>query len=49
VVPDPSMANDARQRMCGHLAAAGFADLQMLEEPVNEMDAIDYAARLVAA
>jgi tyrosine-protein kinase Etk/Wzc len=49
VVPDPSMANDARQRLCGHLAAAGFADLQMLEEPVNQMDAIDYAARLVAA
>jgi hypothetical protein len=49
VVPDLSMAADARALMCDQLRAAGFSDVTMLSKPSLSSDAIDYNPRVVAA
>ena len=48
VVPDASMAPDARTLMCEQLRAVGFSEVTMLSEPVQASDAVD-APRVVAA
>ncbi len=48
VVPDPSMAADARQMMCDQLKAVGFSQVTMLTEPVLLLDSLDPAARVAA-
>jgi succinoglycan biosynthesis transport protein ExoP len=49
VVPDGSMATDARNLMCDQLRAVGFSDVTMLSKPVLPSDAIDPSLRIVAA
>jgi succinoglycan biosynthesis transport protein ExoP len=49
VVPDASMAADARALMCDQLRAAGFSDVTMLSKPSLPSDAADYGPRVVAA
>jgi succinoglycan biosynthesis transport protein ExoP len=49
VVPDVSMAADARVRMCEQLRAVGFSAVTMLSEPPRAPDAIEPGARVVAA
>jgi succinoglycan biosynthesis transport protein ExoP len=49
VVPDASMAADARSLMCDQLRAAGFSDVTMLSRPSLASDAADHAPRVVAA
>jgi succinoglycan biosynthesis transport protein ExoP len=49
VVPDGSMATDARNLMCDQLRAVGFIDVTMLSKPVLPSDAIDPSLRVVAA
>jgi succinoglycan biosynthesis transport protein ExoP len=49
VVPEISMAADARALMCDQLRAAGFSDVTMLSKPSLSSDAIDYNPRVVAA
>jgi len=49
VVPDASMAADARNLMCEQLKAVGFSDVTMLSKPVQPSDAVDPAPRVVAA
>jgi succinoglycan biosynthesis transport protein ExoP len=41
VVPDVSMAADARELMSDQLHAAGFSDVTMLSQPVKPPDAVD--------
>ncbi|WP_027576515.1 exopolysaccharide transport family protein [Bradyrhizobium sp. WSM1743] len=48
VVPDASMAPDARTQMCEQLTAVGFSDVTMLSRPVQASDAVE-APRVVAA
>lgn len=48
VVPDASMAPDARALMCEQLRAVGFSEVTMLSRPVQPTDAVD-APRVVAA
>jgi uncharacterized protein involved in exopolysaccharide biosynthesis/Mrp family chromosome partitioning ATPase len=48
VVPDPSMAPDARTLMCEQLRAVGFSEVTMLSKPVQPSDAVE-APRVVAA
>lgn len=48
VVPDASMAADARTLMCEQLKAVGFSEVTMLSQPVQPADAVD-APRVVAA
>lgn len=48
VVPDASMAQDARTLMCEQLRAVGFSDVTMLSRPVQPSNAMD-APRVVAA
>ncbi|MGY4351591.1 succinoglycan biosynthesis transport protein ExoP [Bradyrhizobium sp. GM7.3] len=48
VVPDASMAPDARALMCEQLSAVGFSEVTMLNRPVQPSDARD-APRVVAA
>jgi uncharacterized protein involved in exopolysaccharide biosynthesis/Mrp family chromosome partitioning ATPase len=48
VVPDASMAPDARALMCEQLSAVGFNEVTMLNRPVQPSDARD-APRVVAA
>lgn len=48
VVPDASMAQDARTLMCEQLSAVGFSDVTMLSRPVQPSNAMD-APRVVAA
>ncbi|MCK1742549.1 lipopolysaccharide biosynthesis protein [Bradyrhizobium sp. 139] len=48
VVPDVSMASDARTLMCEQLRAAGFSEVTMLSRPVQPTNAVD-APRVVAA
>lgn len=48
VVPDASMAPDARTQMCEQLRAVGFSEVTMLSKPVQPSDARD-APRVVAA
>jgi len=49
VVPDASMAADARKQMCDELKAAGFSEATMLSKPVLPSDAVDPAPHVVAA
>jgi succinoglycan biosynthesis transport protein ExoP len=49
VVPDASMAPDARTLMCDQLRAAGFSDVTMLSKPVQASNAIEPGPRVVAA
>lgn len=48
VVPDASMAPDARTLMCEQLRAVGFSEVTMLSKPVQPSNATD-APRVVAA
>jgi polysaccharide biosynthesis transport protein len=49
VVPDASMASDARTLMCDQLKAVGFSDVAMLTKPTLPSDAVDPGPRVVAA
>jgi succinoglycan biosynthesis transport protein ExoP len=49
VVPEASMATDARTLMCDQLKAVGFSDVTMLSKPVQPSDAVDPGPRVVAA
>jgi polysaccharide biosynthesis transport protein len=49
VVPDASMASDARTLMCDQLKAVGFSDVAMLSKPTLPSDAVDPGPRVVAA
>jgi tyrosine-protein kinase Etk/Wzc len=49
VVPDVSMASDARTLMCEQLKAVGFSDVTMLSKSVQPSDAVQPAPRVVAA
>jgi polysaccharide biosynthesis transport protein len=50
VVPDASMAPDARTLMCDQLRAVGFANVTMLSKPSQPSDAaVDAGPRVVAA
>ena len=49
VVPDMSMAADARALMCDQLKAVGFSDVKMLSKPSLPSDAVDPGPRVVAA
>jgi uncharacterized protein involved in exopolysaccharide biosynthesis len=49
VVPDASMAAEARNLMCDQLKAVGFSDVTMLSKPVLPPDTVEPAPRVVAA
>jgi succinoglycan biosynthesis transport protein ExoP len=49
VVPDPSMAADARTLMCNQLRAVGFSEVTMLSKPSQPSDALESGPRVVAA
>jgi uncharacterized protein involved in exopolysaccharide biosynthesis/Mrp family chromosome partitioning ATPase len=49
VVPDASMAADARTLMCNQLRAAGFTDVTMLSKPSQPSDAVEPGPRVAAA
>lgn len=49
VVPDASMAPDARTLMCDQLRAVGFSEVTMLSKPSQPADAIEPGPRVVAA
>jgi Mrp family chromosome partitioning ATPase len=50
VVPDASMASDARTLMCDQLRAVGFSDVTMLSRPVqSSSDTVQPGPRVVAA
>ena len=49
VVPDASMAADARNLMCDQLRAVGFNEVTMLSKPALPSDAVDPGPRVVAA
>ena len=49
VVPDASMAADARTLMCDQLEAAGFSEVTMLSKPAQPSDAVEPGPRVVAA
>ncbi|SDM99813.1 exopolysaccharide transport family protein [Afipia sp. GAS231] len=49
VVPDPSMAPDARTAMCNQFRAVGFAEVKMLSEPFQFSDAIESGLHVAAA
>ena len=49
VVPDASMAADARTLMCDQLKAVGFSEVTMLTRPAQPADAVDPGPRVVAA
>jgi polysaccharide biosynthesis transport protein len=49
VVPDASMALDARNLMCAQLKATGFTDVTMLREWSQSSDAVEPAPRVAAA
>jgi succinoglycan biosynthesis transport protein ExoP len=49
VVPEASMAADARTLMCDQLKAVGFSDVTMLSKPAQPSDAVDPGPRVVAA
>jgi len=49
VVPDASMATEARDLMCDQLKAVGFSDVTMLSKPVLPSDEVDPGLRVVAA
>jgi uncharacterized protein involved in exopolysaccharide biosynthesis/Mrp family chromosome partitioning ATPase len=49
VVPDASMADDARTLMCDQLRAVGFSEVTMLSKPCQASDAVEVGPRVVAA
>jgi polysaccharide biosynthesis transport protein len=49
VVPDASMAADARTLMCDQLRAVGFSEVTMLSKPAQPSDAVEPGPRVVAA
>ena len=49
VVPDASMAADARTLMCDQLKAVGFSEVTMLSKPAQPSDAVEAGPRVVAA
>jgi uncharacterized protein involved in exopolysaccharide biosynthesis len=49
LVPDASMAADARGLMCEQLTAVGFSDVTMLSKPAQPSDAVEPGPRVVAA
>jgi polysaccharide biosynthesis transport protein len=49
VVPDASMAADARTLMCDQLRAVGFTAVTMLSKPSQPSDAVEPGPRVVAA
>lgn len=49
VVPDASMANDARALMCDQLRAVGFSGVTMLSKACQPSDAVEVGPRVVAA
>ncbi|MBO4222482.1 exopolysaccharide transport family protein [Bradyrhizobium neotropicale] len=49
VVPDASMADDARRLMREQLAAVGFSEVTMLTKPCEPSDAVEPGPRVVAA
>jgi polysaccharide biosynthesis transport protein len=49
VVPDASMAADARTAMCDQLSAVGFSEVNMLSKAARPLDAIEPGPRVVAA
>jgi uncharacterized protein involved in exopolysaccharide biosynthesis len=49
VVPDPSMAADARTLMCDQLRAVGFSEVTMLSKASQPSDAVEPGPRVVAA
>jgi polysaccharide biosynthesis transport protein len=49
VVPEASMAQDARALMCDQLKAVGFSDVTMLSKPCQPSDAVEPGPRVVAA
>jgi polysaccharide biosynthesis transport protein len=49
VVPDASMAADARTLMCDQLGAVGFSEVTMLSRPAQPSDAVDPSPIVVAA
>ena len=49
VVPEASMASDARALMCDQLKAVGFFEVTMLSKPCQASDAVDPGPRVVAA
>jgi succinoglycan biosynthesis transport protein ExoP len=49
VVPDASMASDARALMCDQLRAVGFAEVTMLIKPCEASDAVERGPHVVAA
>jgi succinoglycan biosynthesis transport protein ExoP len=49
VVPDASMAADARALMCDQLRAVGFTEVTMLSKPSQPSDAVEPGPRVVAA
>jgi polysaccharide biosynthesis transport protein len=49
VVPDASMAADARTLMCDQLKAVGFSDVTVLSKPPSPLDTIDLGPQVVAA
>ena len=49
VVPDASMAAEARTLMCDQLKAVGFSEVTMLSKPAQPSDAVEPGPRVVAA
>jgi succinoglycan biosynthesis transport protein ExoP len=49
VVPEASMASDARALMCDQLKAVGFSEVTMLSKPCQASDAVEPGPRVVAA
>ena len=49
VVPDASMAADARTLMCDQLRAVGFSDVTMLSKPAQPVGCRRAGPRVVAA
>jgi uncharacterized protein involved in exopolysaccharide biosynthesis len=49
VVPEASMANDARELMRDQLKAVGFSEVAMLSKPCQPSDAVEVGPRVVAA
>jgi succinoglycan biosynthesis transport protein ExoP len=49
VVPEASMAQDARALMCDQLTAVGFSEVTMLSKPCEPSDAVEPGPRVVAA
>jgi polysaccharide biosynthesis transport protein len=49
VVPDASMAPDARTQMCEQLKAVGFSEVTMLSKPCQPSDESETGPRVVAA